>query len=208
MRSVRIKICGVTRVEDAIAAVDLGADFLGLNFADVSVRKIEIERGREIADAVRNRTSLVGVFVNQPSDLVSEVVSSVGLDLVQFHGDETSEDVAPFGERAVKAIRFSGELAPEALDDFKTVWGFVVEARHDAFYGGAGKSWDYAATRKLPRTKPFLLAGGLSPENVTAAIDASRPWGIDVCSGVESAPGLKDHETMWRLFSVVRDGTV
>ncbi|MCP4204976.1 MAG: N-(5'-phosphoribosyl)anthranilate isomerase, partial [bacterium] len=108
MKIVRIKICGITRVEDAEAAVDLGADFIGLNFWSKSPRRLEAVRGREIAEAVRGRTSLVGVFVNQAQPEVEKIATTVGFDLIQFHGDETPEDLVPWGERAMKAVRFSG----------------------------------------------------------------------------------------------------
>lgn len=203
MKTVRVKICGVTSVEDAETAVDLGADFIGLNFWPKSPRGIDVRRGREIADAVRGRTSLVGVFVNQEPEQVRRVADAVCLDLVQFHGDEGPNDLESWGERAVKALRFDGDLDPEALEDYKTVWGFVVEPRQPA-YGGTGRSWNYAAARMLPRHKPFLLAGGLDPGNVAQAVAASRPWGVDVCSGVESAPGVKDGEALWRFFQEIQ----
>ncbi len=202
MKNVRIKICGITRVEDAEAAVDLGADFIGVNFWSRSPRRVDIPLGREIAEVVRGKSALVGVFVNQAAPEVEKIASAVGLDLVQFHGDETPEDLEPWGERAMKAVRFSGELDPEALDDYKTVWGFLVEPQRDS-YGGTGRSWNYSKARGLPRKKPFLLAGGLRPENVAEAIEACSPWGVDVCSGIESEPGVKDAQAMWKFFSEV-----
>lgn len=202
MNHVRVKICGITSVEDAEAAVDLGADFIGLNFWSRSPRKVSAEAGFEIAAAVRGKTSLVGVFVNEATEEVERVADAVGLDLIQFHGDETPEELAPWGERALKAIRFSGELDGEALEDFKTVWGFLIEPQRDS-YGGTGRSWNYAKARRLPRQRPFLLAGGLKPDNVGEAIAACNPWGVDVCSGVESEPGVKDAQAMWKFFSEV-----
>jgi phosphoribosylanthranilate isomerase len=203
MKKVRIKICGVTRVEDAEAAVGLGADFIGLNFWSKSPRSIDLERGRKIAEAVGGKASLVGVFVNEASAELEKTATAVGLDLVQFHGDETPEELAPWGERAMKAVRFSGELDLEALEDYKTVWGFLVEPQRDS-YGGTGRSWNYSKARRLPRKKPFLLAGGLRPENVAEAIEACSPWGVDVCSGIESEPGVKDAQAMWKFFSEVK----
>lgn len=203
MSGVRIKICGITSIEDAENAVDLGADFIGLNFWSESPRRVDVALARRIAEAVRGRTSIVGVFVNGDRDDVMTIESEVGLDLVQFHGDETPRDLAPWGERAVKALRFEGDLSPEVLDDYETVWGFVVEPSRES-YGGTGKGWNYAQARKLPRHKPFLLAGGLRPANVARAVAASSPWGVDVCSGVESAPGVKDSKALWEFFTEVR----
>lgn len=206
MNHVRIKICGVTRVEDAEAAVDLGADFIGLNFWSKSPRRIDVERGAEIAEVVHGRASLVGVFVNEAAGAIEEIAGAVGLDLVQFHGDETPQDLEPWGERAMKAVRFSGELDGQLLEDFKTVWGFLVEPQRDS-YGGTGRSWNYAKASRLPRHRPFLLAGGLRAENVGEAIAACSPWGVDVCSGVESEPGVKDPQALWKFFSEVNLAT-
>lgn len=203
MKKVRIKICGITRVEDAEAAVDLGADFIGLNFWSKSPRRVDLERGREIAEVVRGKASLVGVFVNEAAPELEKIANAVGLDFVQFHGDETPEDIAPWGERAMKALRFSGEFDSEAMDDYKAVWGFLVEPQRDS-YGGSGRSWNYSKAARLPRDKPFLLAGGLRPENVAEAIGACSPWGVDVCSGVESEPGVKDAQAMSKFFSEVK----
>lgn len=203
MRSVRIKICGITRIADAQAAVDLGADFIGLNFSDRSSRQLDPDRAREIADAIRGKTSIVGVFVNQTLSEIEQIGEKVDLDLIQFHGDESPSDLVPWGDRAVKALRFEGSLDPDDLSEYKTVWGFVIEPRHPDHYGGAGRPWDYAAARKLPRDKPFLLAGGLSPSNVADAVAACHPWGVDVCSGIETEPGIKDRAQMWRFFQQV-----
>ncbi len=206
MNHIRIKICGVTRVEDAEAAVDLGADFIGLNFWSESPRRVDVERGGEIAEVVRGKASLVGVFVNESAEVVEEIDDAVRLDLLQFHGDETPEELEPWGERAMKAVRFSGEIEPELLEDFKTVWGFLVEPQRDS-YGGTGRSWNYSKASRLPRDRPFLLAGGLRAENVAEAIAACSPWGVDVCSGVESEPGVKDALAMWKFFSEVKLAT-
>lgn len=203
MGHVRVKICGVTSVEDAEAALELGADFIGLNFWSRSPRRVDVERASEIAAAVRGRASTVGVVVNEAPAEIERIVGAVGLDLLQFHGDETPEEVEPWGERALKAIRFSGELEADLMDPFETVWGFLVEPQRDS-YGGTGRAWSYSKARRLPRHKPFLLAGGLRAENVAEAIEACSPWGVDVCSGVESAPGVKDAKAMWKFFSEVR----
>ena len=182
------------------------ADFVGLNFWSKSPRRVDVERGGEIAEVVRGKASLVGVFVNEPAEVVEKIDDAVGLDLLQFHGDETPEELEPWGERAMKAVRFSGELDAQILEDFKTVWGFLVEPRRDS-HGGTGRSWNYSKARRLPRDRPFLLAGGLRAENVAEAIAACNPWGVDVCSGVESELGVKDALAMWKFFSEVKLAT-
>lgn len=202
----RIKVCGITRVEDARAAVELGADLLGLNFYAKSPRYVEPEAAQRIADAVRGRTVLVGVFVNETRERVEEVAARVGLDLVQFHGDESPREVEPFGARAIRALRWTGRRDQARLAEYPRVWGFLLDRRHDSLYGGSGEAWDYRSVAGLLVTKPVLLAGGLGPRNVRSAVAAVRPWGVDVASGVESAPGRKDRALLRRFFSEVRDG--
>lgn len=199
----RVKICGVTRPEDAELAAELGADFVGLNFYEHSPRRVDVGAASEIAAAVRGRTVSVGVFVNLPLSEIESIESRVGLELLQFHGDEGPEALAPVAERAIKAIRFDGPPRASELAVYPAVWGFLVEARAPGRYGGAGKGWDYRAAAGLPTDRPLLLAGGLGPDNVRDAIAASRAWGVDVCSGVESRPGRKDADKMKRFFQEV-----
>ncbi len=199
----RVKICGVTRPEDAEAAADLGADLIGLNFYPPSPRFLEPETAAEVADAVRGRCTLVGVFVNRAVAEIEEVDDRVGLDLIQFHGDEGPEEIAPMAGRAIKALRLSAPPDPTELAAYPDVWGFLVESRLEQLYGGAGRGWDYRAAAKFPRDRPLLLAGGLTPDNVRQAVAASGAWGVDVCSGVEATPGRKDAEKMKRFFDRV-----
>jgi phosphoribosylanthranilate isomerase len=205
---VKVKVCGVTEPENALAVAEMGADYLGLNFFSRSPRFVEVERALEIADAVRGRAALVGVFVNAPAAQVEETATRVGLDLVQFSGDEGPEAVAPFAGRAIKAFRTGGLPSGEEIAAYGDVWGLLIDAPHAALYGGTGASWDYGALVGAPGLagRRLLLAGGLGPDNVRRAVAAARPWGIDVCSRVESAPGIKDLELLRRLFLEVRNG--
>jgi phosphoribosylanthranilate isomerase len=203
--AVRVKICGVTRVEDARRAAALGADFLGLNFYGGSPRCVTAEAARAIADAVRGQVRLVGVFVNEPPHRVEKIAEQVGLDLLQFHGDEGAADLAPFGERAIKVIRCAGRPDAAELASFAAVWGFLLERRNPRLYGGAGEEWDFRQAADPPTAKPVLLAGGLGPDNLRRALREARPWGIDVCSRVESAPGVKDPRLLERLFREAHD---
>jgi phosphoribosylanthranilate isomerase len=199
--AVRVKICGVTRAVDARRAADAGADFIGLNFFPGSPRFLSIDAAREIADAVRGRVDLVGVFVNEPLERVEEIAERVGLDLLQFHGDEEAADLAPFGARAIKVVRCAGRPAAAELAGFAGAWGFLLEPRHPRLYGGAGEEWDFRQAADPPTSKPVFLAGGLGPGNVRRALRQARPWGIDVCSRIESAPGVKDArllDELWR----------
>lgn len=204
MSGVLIKVCGVTRVEDAVHAADLGVDCLGLNFYPASPRHVPMERAAEIADAVRGRVGLFGVFVNTPRDDVERIVEAVGLDRVQFHGDESPADLALWGGRAVKALRIASRPSRRVWDDYPDAWGFLIEARHEELYGGSGAAWDYAALRGLRLSRPWLLAGGLEPGNVRRALAATGAPGVDVCSGVESVPGVKDARRVEALVGAVR----
>lgn len=195
-----VKICGVTRVEDAERAVALGASYLGLNFHPPSPRYLEPEAARRIADAVRGRAELVGVFVNRPPAALEEIGQRVGLDLYQLHGDESPEQVGALASRAIKAFRIGPDWSAEELDAYRGVWGFLLEQRHPRLYGGAGESWDYRRIGQVRTDKPVFVAGGIGPENARRAWSESGAWGVDVCSGVESEPGLKDPALLTRLF--------
>ena len=199
-----IKVCGVTRPEDAQLAVELGADLLGLNFHPPSPRCLDVERAAQIADSVRGRLLLVGVFVDRPAEEVEEIGARVGLDLFQFHGDESREEIARFGSRAIRVLRLTSEPSIEALDPFPQAWGFLAESRHGS-HGGAGRSWPYEWLRGLPTDRPVLVAGGVGPDNAGEALTRSGATGVDVCSGVESASGIKDEALLRRLFDEVRD---
>lgn len=199
-----VKICGVTRERDAELSLALGARFLGLNFHPPSPRFLEIDRARRIADAVRGRVELVGVFVNRELAEVAEIDRRVGLDLLQFHGDESPDYLAPVAERAIKAFRLGEEWTGEEVERFPGVWGFLLEARHATLFGGSGQSWSYERARTLATDKPVLLAGGVGPDNAREALERSGAWGLDVCSGVEASPGVKDRRLLERLFGELR----
>jgi phosphoribosylanthranilate isomerase len=199
-----VKICGVTREEDAERAVELGARFLGLNFYPPSPRHLEVDRARRIAEAVRGRVELVGVFVNRELAEVEEIDRRVGLDLLQFHGDESPDYLAPVADRAIKAFRLGEEWTGEEIELFPKVWGFLLEARHATLFGGTGESWSYERARTVATERPVLLAGGVGPGNAREALERSGAWGLDVCSGVEESPGLKDRALLERLFWELR----
>jgi phosphoribosylanthranilate isomerase len=203
--AVKVKVCGVTDPSNALAAVEMGADYLGLNFYPASPRFLTLARAREIADAARGRVPLVGVFVNASPDEIAETVETVGLDLVQFSGDEGPEAVAPFVERAIKVFRAGRLPGREELAAWSAVWAVLIDAPHRSLYGGTGEEWGYEAASALAGRRLFL-AGGIGPDNARRAVEAAKPWAIDVCSRVESAPGIKDPELLRRLFQEVRHG--
>lgn len=204
MSRVRVKICGVTRVEDARLAAELGADYLGLNFFAASPRLVEPERAAGIARAVRGQLAIVGVFVNESRERIESVADAVPLDLIQLHGDEGPAEVAAFGERAIKVFRVGEDFDPDQVSAYPTARAFLFDCGHPSLYGGTGLAWPYERIAGLEVDQPVWVAGGIGPENVRQAIQLSGADGIDVCSGVESSPGVKDHDAMKRLFQEVR----
>ena len=207
-----VKICGVTSAADAVAAVELGAGLIGLNFWPGSPRALSLRGGRSVADAVRGRAQLVGVFVDQPADFVARAAGEVGLDLVQLHGDERPEEVTPLAARAIKALRVGEGGDPvAAAAPYAACWGLLFDAARPGQYGGTGHAWAWERVAGAFPGRRVLLAGGVAPGRVRdlvarcRAVVGAPPWGIDVCSGVESAPGRKDGALLRALFEEVRD---
>ncbi len=203
--SSRIKICGVTRLEDARLAADLGADYLGLNFYPPSPRAIGVERATEIAHSVKGQVTIVGVFVNESPERIQEMVEQVPLDLVQLHGDESPAEVEAFGSLAIKVFRMSSVFDAAWLSEYPSVAAFLFDCSHPGLYGGTGSAWLFEQIADLNAGRPVLVAGGIRPDNVRQALERSGADGVDVCSGVEARPGIKDPEAMKRLFDEVRD---
>jgi phosphoribosylanthranilate isomerase len=191
---VRVKICGVTRVEDALLAARLGADAIGLNFWPRSRRHVDVETARAIVAALPPLVSAVGVFVNQAREEILAVAARARLSVVQLHGDEPPHACEGFPVPVWKALRLSSPLPLAWLDEWP-VQGFLVDAP-DPGYGGSGRTCDWEVAREAAARAPVLLAGGLGPDNVAEAVRAVRPWGVDVASGVESSPGVKDPDKL------------
>lgn len=197
--TVKVKICGVTRVQDAEAAVQLGADMVGLNFHAPSPRCITLQRAREIRDAIGGRAKLVGVFVNAARDFIEERVAVLKLDLIQFHGDEDESALAGWPVPVIRALRLR---ASEHLDAIKhTRADFVLLDTFDSkLYGGTGRARRLADLNGCDLSRAFI-SGGLNAVNVAAAA-ALHPYAVDVASGVESQPGIKDRA---KLRSFIRN---
>jgi len=204
----KIKICGLTREEDAVLAADRGADFLGFIFVPTSPRYIEPERAAEIAKRVRDgrereRTpKLVGVFHESSSDYIREVIALAGLDLAQLHGSETEEDISDLGLPVIKTCRV-GDALPDTTAYPSAAW-LLFDTYDERRMGGTGRRFDWSLLAMYERNKPFFLSGGLNSDNVVAAISLVRPDAIDVSSGVEAEPGVKDHAKLAKLFERVR----
>jgi phosphoribosylanthranilate isomerase len=200
----RVKICGITRVEDALAAADAGADLVGLNFWPGTPRCVARDRAAEIAEAVRGRVELVALFVDAPRDEILDVTEQLQTRLVQLHGDETAEFAEGLaGRRIIKAFRIAGEADLAALDGFPAST-YLLDARVEGRRGGTGQVIDWDLARRAASYGRILLAGGLTPENVGEAVRRARPWGVDTASGVEDEPGTKNHERIRQFIDAAR----
>jgi phosphoribosylanthranilate isomerase len=203
----RVKICGITRGQDAQAAAQAGADAIGLVFYPPSPRYLSVERAVELRDALPPFVQTVALFVNADGAQVSQVIGRVHPAMLQFHGEETPEFCSQFGLPFVKACRIRpgvdalAYLRPYARAAAWLLDSFVPE------YGGVGESFDWSLAPR-ERTRPLILSGGLEAGNVGRAIRAVRPWGVDVSSGVESAKGVKDAAKMAAFIAEVRHADV
>jgi phosphoribosylanthranilate isomerase len=201
----KIKICGIKTLKDALAAIEAGADYLGFNFYPKSVRFIEKSVCAEITSVLKREhpnIKLVGVFVNSSVDEVKDILETCSLDLAQLHGDETSEIFAQLAPHAFRAFR--GIPESNAGYERSEAPFMLIDAAVKGVYGGSGVTADWTAAAKLAQQYPLLLAGGLTPENVADAVRQVQPWGVDVASGVESAPGEKDAGKMIQFVKEVK----
>ena len=202
----RIKICGITRPEDARLAADLGADAIGLNFHPRSPRAVDKQQIGKIVSFLPAFVTVVGLFVNPLKEDVQAVLDTGVIQCLQFHGDESLQFCSSFGVPFIKAVRVKGLAeARHYLEPFHGACSVILDAYVKGTAGGTGESFDWSVARELvnDRQNPIILAGGLRPENVAAAIAAVEPYGVDVSSGVESAPGLKDPDKLSRFFAAV-----
>ncbi len=203
MSRVRAKICGITRLEDALAAARLGADALGFNFWPGSKRFVTPAAAREIIRQLPPLVTPVGVFVNQPEGELRAVAGETGIQVLQLHGDETPELCARLRLPVWKAVAVDRLGSLSRLLSYE-VQAFVLDTPSRGF-GGSGQPFDWSLAEGVSEAAPIVLAGGLTPENVADAIRAVRPWAVDVASGVESSPGGKDADRMARFLAAVRE---
>ena len=201
----RVKICGVTCPEDAEAAVQLGADAIGLVFCDASPRAVDMKEARAIAAAVPAFVSIVGLFVDPRPGDVEVAVEGLHLDALQFHGNEAPSLCRRFQRRYVKAVPMGSGVDPAAYTaDYPDASGFLLDSHRLGELGGRGEAFDHG---RIPDgVRGLTVAGGLNPDNVAAVIRQVRPFALDVSSGVEAAPGIKDQDLMARLFAEVERG--
>lgn len=206
MTPVQIKICGVTNAEDARACVDLGAQLIGLNFYPESSRYVEPKVARQIVEALPARVCAVGVFVDAGTREIRSVAELTGIRSVQLHGDTSTETCSELARefRVIRAFSTDTRFQPESAAAFPDC-DVLVDAHHPDLRGGTGQTCDWSSARAtLPFTRFLILSGGLNAQNVGRAIAAVVPHAIDVCSGVESAAGVKDHRALQDLIRAVR----
>ncbi|GAB4275935.1 MAG: phosphoribosylanthranilate isomerase [Coriobacteriia bacterium] len=200
-----VKICGITNPEDAAAAVLAGAAAVGVVFAD-SPRQVDLARAREVLSVVPTTVTRVGVFVDAPLEFVDEAVERCGLGAVQFHGSESPEMCAASPAPVIKAFSVGGAFDPGALEEYQgTIDAGLLDAYVSGVAGGTGRTFAWDAVDDLPDWMPLVVAGGLTPTNVGAAIEYFRPAGVDVSSGVEEWPGHKDRNRIRAFIEAVRE---
>lgn len=207
MEQLKVKICGLTNLEDALAAAEGGADAVGFVLYRKSPRYVEPNIVRAIVRALPPLVLPVGVFVNESVEGVRDTMDSCGLALAQLHGDEPSAYCEQVGRPILKALRVRDGISALAIAEYQGragVRGFVLDAFSDQAYGGTGTLADWSLAGEIAKTCRILLAGGLTPENVADAVKTVRPYGVDVSSGVESSPGKKDHGRMRAFLQAAR----
>ncbi|MEW6616262.1 MAG: phosphoribosylanthranilate isomerase [Thermodesulfobacteriota bacterium] len=200
----KIKICGITNIEDAIRAVNLGADALGFVFYKDSPRYIREDTAREITRELPPFVSSVGVFVNEKEDRVREISESCSIDILQFHGNESPDFCSHFDKKVIKAFSINNRKCLEVIPSYQ-VSAVLLDTYYEEIYGGGGRAfnWELASEAKRFASR-VILAGGLNPANVMKAIQMVEPYGVDVSSGVESKPGKKDPVKLEKFIKIIK----
>jgi phosphoribosylanthranilate isomerase len=202
---VKIKFCGITNRADAMEAARLNAEMVGFVFYKKSRRNVDAETAREIGKALPPFVARVGVFVDEKKEVVLKAAEECGLDMLQFHGDETPRYCDRFKRRfkTIKAIRVRGKASLAKINRYSTDY-YLLDAYQRGKPGGTGKTFDWSALEGARFRRPVILSGGLSPSNVVEAIERIRPYGVDVSSGVENTPGKKDRAKMRKFVEEIR----
>jgi phosphoribosylanthranilate isomerase len=204
---VRIKICGITNLEDARLAAELGAHALGFIFYPKSPRYIRPDAAREIIRSLPPLVMTVGVFVDEEAGVVKDIAATAGLDWVQLHGQESPEYCRTLGRRVIKGFRIKDAHSLSLLPAYRgSVQAFLLDTYKAGTAGGTGETFDWTLARQAKKSGPIILAGGLTPANVAQAIEAVQPAAVDVASGVEAGPGKKDPEKLRAFFEAVKIG--
>ncbi|MBI4464218.1 MAG: phosphoribosylanthranilate isomerase [Acidobacteria bacterium] len=213
---VHVKICGIRHAEDAAVAVEAGASALGFNFWSGTPRYIAPEEAARIIEGLEGLRAAVprdiwrvGVFVDEALERVLEIAAETGISVLQLHGSESPEYLERLGswpkiKAIIKALRVSDDFQPEQLLRYRSANAFLLDGFVAGMHGGTGKSFDWTRAEKAASFGKIILAGGLNPDNVGMAVRQVRPWGVDVCSGVEITPGKKDPQRIWEFIQAVR----
>jgi phosphoribosylanthranilate isomerase len=205
---IRVKICGITRPQDALAAAQAGADAIGMVFYAGSPRAIDAERAVEIVAVLPPFVTAVALFVNATTADVAKLLDLQQIDLLQFHGDEDEVYCSQFGMPYIKAIRVGADTdLVQCARNFHSAKGLLLDAQVAGSYGGTGHTFDW---QRIPRdlTKPIILSGGLTPQNVGLAVSSVKPWAVDVSTGVEAAKGIKDAHKIADFINKARNADV
>ena len=200
---VRVKVCGTTRLKDALLAVECGADAIGFIFYRKSPRCVTLKTAKEICSKLPPFVHRVGVFVNETAENVNRIADRCGLDAVQLHGDESPAFCKKIRCRVIKAVRVQDAGSLKGLSRY-AVDGFLLDTYQEDQRGGTGKVFDWTLAQRAKRYGPVIIAGGLNPRNVKAAIKQVQPYGVDVSSGVEQSPGKKDPKKLKAFLKAVR----
>jgi phosphoribosylanthranilate isomerase len=199
----RVKVCGITTPEDADACASLGVDWLGLNFVAGSPRAIDVATARAIGDAVRGRVALIGVVADRTEAELTALRRDARLDRLQLHGSEPPELVRRLHPFAFKALRIGSAADVREAEGYAGL--ILVDAKVPGVLGGTGRTVDFSLVAPLARAREVILAGGLTPANVAAAVRSVEPWGVDVASGVERSPGVKDLDAVKAFMERARE---
>ncbi len=204
MTAVRVKICGITRVEDALVATSAGADAIGFVFYAKSPRAVDVEQARAIIAALPPFVTTVGLFVNMARDELHGLLSRVPLDLLQFHGDESVSQCEGFGRPYIKALRVKpGDDIAARVNEYPSASGILLDTYVEGVPGGTGEAFDWSLV-PADLSKPVILAGGLQPGNVAEAVRQLRPYAVDVSGGVEASKGIKDAQKIAAFIQAAR----
>ena len=203
---IKVKICGMTQLKDALFAVEQGVDAVGFIFYKKSPRAVTMKTVREIIKKLPPLVETVGVFVNESAERVNKMADYCGLDLVQLHGEESPAFCRKIHRRVIKAFRVKDLQSIKQLEKFP-VSGFLLDTFSDDLHGGTGKTFDWNLALPAKKIGPVILAGGLTPRNIRQAVRRVRPYGVDVCSGVEKSSGIKDLEKVRAFLKNIRSGS-
>ena len=192
-KQVKVKVCGMTSLKDALVAVEGGADAVGFIFYKKSPRSVTMKTVREIVLELPPFVDTVGVFVDETAEQINKIADYCNLDIIQLHGDESPTFCKKIRRKVIKAFRIKDMQSVKKISNFQ-VSGFLLDTFSEKLHGGTGKVFDWNLALPAKKFGPVIMAGGLTPNNVQQAVRQIRPYGVDVCSGVESEPGIKDHK--------------